>query len=902
MAMYHFRLKSDKKPNGTKISAVKHVEYINREGAFSDDEHGQENDKFVGDFITTEKSPNALGGQNILLYKTNGFGLIRNTEQGIEVTKNASETTIATALLLAAETMNHQPLIIKGSEEFKKEVLKTAVLQDLPISFDDLLMQREFMRNKFIDYPERKKLAVDTAQKILERIEKKQTVAESHVEYINRERAFEKRGECIFHAHRLPKWAKDDPKKFFQAADRYEGIGNRCYMEIEFALPNELKTVEQYRQIIDAFIAKHLSNHYYAYAIHNKIGVMSDGQHHPHVHIMFSERMIDEVEKKKERAACNFFKYPIRKNVEATFEERRKHGAPKNRNWANKNFLSVLRADFAQIQNEVLARNGFSVRVDHRTLQAQKEEAESNGDTVLARLFSRVPEKYVGIISCKENDDEKVERLREFRSLRKQHFDLVMKLDAIAKETEELETKDAVQLASTYAKELMESKEYVAQKFVSQHLLAMKNKMLTAVAEVNKWKRVIISQHDAEEQARLEYMSKSERELWQKYFETLGQKKRLEEFLKTLKKPDESEKEKLKAYEELVRGVNSKIFSLLTEARAMKKSVEDIKRRLEQAEYRNNILMVTHQILQANTHARKMLKRASEELEKAVNALRNELFAQTKEEPQTSFKTREVYDLIRRQYRTLKKEHEDLFVEKFQLQRQIISPERAIFMAKNIFVHGDYKKLREEIRRYKKEEQRLAPKLLAYAKEEKEFQKRDWSVHPRSTFLQVQYYLMKQRTVLEIERKRLDQIKLSLQNKQAELEALCYQPNATKKIEEMATGILRKNLRLVRRLEKVENRDKEIIERMNHAQDQMKALENRIALDKVNTRYRVTICDKLTKNQAASLIADAILMEPEAVQLVARFNGNNLEMEKDWELMSEFDKDEIIRRKIIREL
>ena len=36
--------------------------------------------------------------------------------------------------------------------------------------------------------------------------------------------------------------------------------------------------------------------------------------------------------------------------------------------------------------------------------------------------------------------------------------------------------------------------------------------------------------------------------------------------------------------------------------------------------------------------------------------------------------------------------------------------------------------------------------------------------------------------------------------------------------------------------------------------------------------------------------------------LVARFGGNNLEMEKDWELMSEFDKDEIIRRKIIREL
>ena len=109
-------------------------------------------------------------------------------------------------------------------------------------------------------------------------------------------------------------------------------------MEIEFALPNELKTVEQYRQIIDAFIAKHLSDHYYAYAIHNKIGVMSDGQHHPHVHIMFSERLIDDIEKEKDRAACNFFKYPARRKKdgsEPSFEERRKHGAPKNRKWSD---------------------------------------------------------------------------------------------------------------------------------------------------------------------------------------------------------------------------------------------------------------------------------------------------------------------------------------------------------------------------------------------------------------------------------------------------------------------------------------------------------------------------------------------------------------------------------------
>ena len=69
MAMYHFRLKSDKKPNGTKISAVKHVEYIDREGSFSHDEQWKKNNKFVGDCITTAETSNVLDGLNALLYQ-----------------------------------------------------------------------------------------------------------------------------------------------------------------------------------------------------------------------------------------------------------------------------------------------------------------------------------------------------------------------------------------------------------------------------------------------------------------------------------------------------------------------------------------------------------------------------------------------------------------------------------------------------------------------------------------------------------------------------------------------------------------------------------------------------------------------------------------------------------------
>ena len=79
-----------------------------------------------------------------------------------------------------------------------------------------------------------------------------------------------------------------------------------------------------------------------------------------------------------------------------------------------------------------------------------------------------------------------------------------MKLDASTKEADELEIKDDVHFVSFRLKPLIESKEYKSQKFVDPILTDLKNKMLTAIAQVNKWKRAIISQHDAEEQAKLD--------------------------------------------------------------------------------------------------------------------------------------------------------------------------------------------------------------------------------------------------------------------------------------------------------------------------------------------------------------------------------------------------------------
>ena len=107
-----------------------------------------------------------------------------------------------------------------------------------------------------------------------------------------------------------------------------------------------------------------------------------------------------------------------------------------------------------------------------------------------------------------------------------------------------------------------------------------------------------------------------------------------------------------------------------------------------------------------------------------------------------------------------------------------------------------------------------------------------------------------------MEKPRLNQLNISLRNKQAELDARCQEAEAQHQIEVIAAGIL----------------------------------------------CKIVSSGICSNGNAASIIADAILQEPHAVELVARSTGNNLEMEKDWELMSELDKDELLDKEIVREL
>lgn len=156
--------------------------------------------------------------------------------------------------------------------------------------------------------------------------------------------------------------------------------------------------------------------------------------------------------------------------------------------------------------------------------------------------------------------------------------------------------------------------------------------------------------------------------------------------------------------------------------------------------------------------------------------------------------------------------------------------------------------------------------------------------------------------MLRMEKERLGKLKRSLESRQTELEKLCQEFEAQKKIEVIAAGILRKNSKIVRQFDEVNARANQLSARVKRAKAQMEALKVRLAMDRSGTRYKLTTPNISSNDSAASIIAEAILNEPQAAQIVARSTGNNLEMDKTWELMSELDKDELQRKKIIREL
>jgi hypothetical protein len=127
--------------------------------------------------------------------------------------------------------------------------------------------------------------------------------AAAHAAYIAREAQYARRlhhGEGLEakETGNLPAWADTEPNRFWQAADTHERANGTTYREMEIALPREL-TPTQRLALVRGFVQQELGGrHAYQWAIHNPQA--ADGHEQPHVHLMFSERRVDGIERDPE--------------------------------------------------------------------------------------------------------------------------------------------------------------------------------------------------------------------------------------------------------------------------------------------------------------------------------------------------------------------------------------------------------------------------------------------------------------------------------------------------------------------------------------------------------------------------------------------------------------------------
>ena len=193
-----------------------------------------------------------------------------------------------------------------------------------------------------------------------------------HAEYISREGKYAQRleqGEQLeaTESGNMPKWAQDNPLVFWQAADLYERKNGYVYREHEIALPRELNA-EQRAELVREWVGQELGDrHAYTWAIHNKTAL--DGGEQPHVHLMYSERTNDGIERDPEQYFKRYnAKYPERGGA--------RKATTKGTTTERKEALKAMRDRWEQLYNAHIDRHISSGWRNRRAKISMKSLAE----------------------------------------------------------------------------------------------------------------------------------------------------------------------------------------------------------------------------------------------------------------------------------------------------------------------------------------------------------------------------------------------------------------------------------------------------------------------------------------------------------------------------------------------
>jgi len=660
---------------------------------------------------------------------------------------------------------------------------------------------------------------------------------------------------------------------------------------------------------------------------------------------MFSDRLIDDVEKIQEREPQNFFKYPARKKrdgSEPTFQEKLLRGAPKQVEWYSNpyhsDFIFQLREDFAKIQNQVLEEKGFSVRVSHKSLKAQREDAIRNGDKFLAELLNRVPEKYLSALPL-DDDNPRVLELKKNRAERNARADKLFADNFISqKSVEEEITKNA----SDFSIDFQNISNFSDVNFKNpDNAKKLKAEVENLNKDINALRRLLIPTSVAEEQAKLQYMSKSDRKLFLQFQDAKSRRDNLQTFLTDFQNISDEFKMTL-AYNEIENKGKNKIRALDSNLSMFQKFVDEVELKLQEPSIKKNINFATHNILKQNALVQNKLKIALNKLNQANQNLHNEFIIANPE--QKGFTRDEFLDLLHTPRINLLRTKTKLTYKKIDLSKKLISLPRAKFMAENIFVHSELKKLQP-----KKFSCQLAPDTFTSSESgitypiarldfkipDKDFKKMQTRARQlngnfsavvnnfifrtkesRDAFIaefappKIRDFKVIREEFLAIEKKKdklspkdFNDHKKSLEDEFNNLRKLCTPSDAQQKILDIAIGIIRKNKKISVAISTIDSQIKSIDTQLERLHKQMissykprnfSPAETKAAFDAIQAAHNQekssslvsTIADTLTEG---SKDAAAIGQSADIIK--------GFEMDEDWNLISDLKKQEILRKR-----
>ena len=203
--------------------------------------------------------------------------------------------------------------------------------------------------------------------------------AGAKADYILRQgryRAGEGEIECTASGH-MPGFAGVDPRQYWKAADEYERANASLFVELQLALPRELDGPARQR-LAEGFAARVCDGERLPWSL----AIHRGGGTNPHAHLMISERANDGIE----RDPTTWFRRAASRGRDPALG-----GARKTTTLQPKDWLLATRAAWAEAANTALAEAGEAARIDHRTLEAQRLEAEAAGDHAAAEKLDRLP-------------------------------------------------------------------------------------------------------------------------------------------------------------------------------------------------------------------------------------------------------------------------------------------------------------------------------------------------------------------------------------------------------------------------------------------------------------------------------------------------------------------------------